>query len=592
MTINQHKYASRVVTAIFCCSLMTACKKDYLDRSPKDVYTDQTFWTTSKDVTAAINGCYLNWESADNILYNDCYTDNALYATAFSGGPFALNYENFTNGSLTASTNNNRPNLYSYQAIYACNWFLENVDRAGDNIVTPALKTRMKAEARFLRAYRYFILTQFYRDVPFVLHTMTLTESRLQKQVKRDIVRDAIIKELALIAPDLPVSYPGQEDIGRVTRGAALALKARIELFSNKYDDCIATCNQLMTAPFNYELYANYEDLFRPQIENSPTNREVMLDIQYKLGYNVKQALSGYAIAPVGGSTVAVTQSLVDEFETLNGKTIQEDASYNPLQPYMNRDRRLDATIIRPGLFYNGIYFDPITPSNAGSGGPFGGGGGPFGGGGGPIGGGGGPIGGGSANGYSLNPSNYKGDMGNSITGYNFKKYLSNLNDYWNTPYGATTLQGTGGNVIVIRYAEVLLTYAEAKIEAGQIDASVYNAINKLRQRAGLPNATAVTHPDQASLRTLVRRERRVELAGEGLRWFDIVRWQIGPQVIKNVYDCLNGTVDRTNGNLMLMPNSSTVVRARQFSTRYYVFPFAPSELQENTNLVQNTEYR
>ncbi|UKJ06568.1 RagB/SusD family nutrient uptake outer membrane protein [Solitalea lacus] len=621
MTIKQDKYAMIAVIAIICSSLLVACTKDFLDRTPKDVYTNETFWTTSRDVTAAINGCYLNWESADNILYNDCYTDNAAYSSMFSGGPFANNYEAFANGMLTASGNSNSPNNYTYQTINTCNWFLENVDRAGDNIIAPALKNRMKAEARFLRAYRYFILTQFYRDVPFVTHTMTAEQSRMQKQVKREVIRDSIIKELELIAPVLPVNYSGS-DKGRATRGAALALKARIELFSGKYSDCIATCQQLMNPPFSYSLYPDYQDLFRPQFENSPMNQEVIMDVQYMLGTNnYKSTLAEIAIAPAGSSAVAISQSLVDEFETLNGKTIQNDPSYNALQPYMNRDRRLDATIIRPGLLYNGIYFDPITPNGGGGfgGGPMGGGGSPIGGGGGSIGGGGGsiggggspigggggsigggtpiggggtPTGGGTSSGYTLNPSNDKTAMGNSPTGYNLKKYLSNLSDYWNTAYGTTALSSTGGNVIVFRYAEVLLMYAEAKIEAGQIDYSVYAAINQLRQRAGLPNADATTHPDKASLRALVRRERRVELAGEGLRWFDIVRWQIGPQVIKNVYDCLNGFVDRSNGNLWLTPNSSSAKFSRQFTPRYYVFPFTPKELQANTNLVQNAEWK
>ncbi|MOA41978.1 SusD family protein [compost metagenome] len=110
--------------------------------------------------------------------------------------------------------------------------------------------------------------------------------------------------------------------------------------------------------------------------------------------------------------------------------------------------------------------------------------------------------------------------------------------------------------------------------------------------RVFMPQVNATTHPDQQSLRELVRRERRVELAGEGLRWFDIVRWQIGPEVIKDVYDCPNGTVNRTNGSLMLIPNSSTVMFPRAFTPKYYIFPIPPQELQYNTNLVQNIEYR
>jgi hypothetical protein len=615
------KYFSLMLGGLCQLAIMAGCKKDFLDRDPKDQYTNGTFWKSADEVQAAIKGCYTNWESADNIMLNDCLTDNAAYV-GFGG---ISNYEMFASGTANSSTD--LPNLYDYKTIYTCNWFLENVDRVSTTLLNDVTRKQVKAEARFLRAYRYFVLSQYYRNVPLEMHTLTQQESRLSKPASQAEIRATIINELAAIAPDLPLVY-GNVDKGRATRGAALALKARVELYAGKYTDCVATCNQLMTAPFNYTLYPSFENLFRPAFEAANDNREVILDIQCSLVApnfaQTKATLNAWAIQPVGASTVAVTQSLVDAFETSNGKTIQNDGTYNSGQPYQNRDPRLDATVIRPGLSYNGIIFDPITPPGGGigGGGPFGGGSGdPFGGGGtggigggtggigggtggtGGIGGGTGGIGGGTGGigagpgsvsaGYTLSSSNYKKSISpkNSPTGYNFKKYLSVLDDYWNTAYGTESLNNTGGNVIVMRYAEVLLMYAEAKIEAGQIDQSVYNAINQVRQRVNMPLVTASTNPTQASLRDLVRRERRVELAGEGLRWFDIVRWNIGSQVIGNVYDCLNGSIDPM-GNLMLVPNSSTVQLTRQFSTRYNVFPFNPAWLQANKNLVQNTEYQ
>jgi hypothetical protein len=611
------KYIKYLFLLMLATLQLAGCKKDFLDRSPKDAYTDATFWKSAEEVQAALRGCYLNWENPDNILLNDCLTDNAAYsgASTFNGnGTSGSNYESFANGLANSSTD--LPVYYNYKTIYTCNWFLENVDRTSNGLLDDATKKQVKAEARFLRAYRYFVLSQFYKNVPLELHTITQQESRLQKPVPQAAIRDTILKELAAIAPDLPLSYSNTVDKGRITRGAALALKARVELYAGKYTDCMATCNQLMTAPFSYSLYPSFEDLFRPQFES--VNNEVILDIRSTLAVpnnaQAKGILSRLAITPVGSSDLMGTQSLVDAFELANGKTIQ-DASYDSTQPYQNRDPRLDATVIRPGLSYNGIFFDPITPpgGGGGSGGdPFGGGGGTIGGGGGTIGGSGDPFGGGSGTigggggitfppaggggapiGYTLTTSNYKRSTfpQNSPTGYNLKKYVSVLNDYWNTVYGLTSLSATGGNVIVIRYAEVLLTYAEAKIEAGQIDQSVYDAINQVRQRAGMPAVTTSDYSGQSALRTLVRRERRVELAGEGLRWFDIVRWQIGPQVIGNVYDCLDGTVDPFTGMLSLTPNSSTVQFQRQFSPRYYVFPFKPEWLQSNKNLVQNTGY-
>jgi uncharacterized membrane protein YgcG len=600
--MKYNKYFSPIMLAAFQLVIMPGCKKDFLDRTPKDQYTDATFWKSPDEVQAAVKSCYANWESADNILLNDCLTDNAAFGGQSVGGS-STDYETFANGLANSSTG--LPSFYNYSTIYKCNWFLENVDKVSTTLLDDGTRKQVKAEARFLRAYRYFVLSQFYRNVPLELHTITQQDSRLSKPASQADIRATVLSELAAIASDLPLSYANTLDKGRITRGAALALKARLELYMGKYADCIATSNLLMSAPFNYALYKtnpifpgmatnDYENLFRPAFESA--NNEVILDIQYSLAtpnfQQIKNTLSSCAIQPVGGSTMAITQSLVDAYETMNGKTIQADGTYNPNQPYQNRDPRLDMSVIRPGLSYGGIIFDPITPPTPGGGGTGGGTGG--GSGGGSFGG--GSFGGGSASaGFVLSSSNYKKSVfpHNSPTGYNSKKYLAVPNDYYNTAYGQGTLSQTGGNVIVIRYAEVLLTYAEAKIEANQIDQSVYDAINKVRQRVGMPVVTAANYPDQASMRTLVRRERRVELAGEGLRWFDIVRWQIGPQVIGNVYDCLNGTISPGPfGGLVLTPGSSTVQFTRQFSPRYYVFPFKAEWLQSNPNLVQNTEYQ
>ncbi|WP_051691903.1 RagB/SusD family nutrient uptake outer membrane protein [Pedobacter borealis] len=567
-----------------------ACTK-LQDIAPLANYTDKTVWSLKSDVQAALNGCYKDWEpSGASLLLRDCFTDNLVNRN------ISTIYEPFTSGTynpLVTYVVGGLTGIFDYTVINNCNWFLEHIDGVKAGIIDTDYLKRTKAEVRFLRAYRYFMLAQFFRNVPLILHTQTIEESRVQPQVSKETTTNFVLAELAAIAADLPVEYTDYSEKGHITRGAALALKARIELYTKKYDDCIATCNQLMTAPFNYSLYADYEDMFRPQFESSSMNKEVILDAQYMSTYYPKSTLADLAIFPAGNSNVCVTQSLVDAFETMNGLTIDLDASYDPQQPYQNRDPRLDATVIRPGLLYNGILFDPITPPAPPSGGGIGGG--PIiVGGSGPI-----PAGGGSGNGngYPLLPGNYKGDSFNSPTGYNMKKYLKVLNDYWQTSYGLNQLNNTGGNVIVIRYAEVLLTYAEAKIEAGQIDQSVYEAINKVRRRVFMPEVNTGTHSGQTAMRDLVRRERRVELAGEGLRWFDIVRWQIGPGVIKDVYDCPNGA--KVPGPMpwdppmfVFTPNSNTVKFSRTFTPKYYVFPIPPEQLQLNTKLVQNPEWK
>lgn len=533
----------KIIFILVALLILQGCRKDFLDTKPKDTYINDDLWTTKSDALTALNAVYKDWEKGEKILYRDCMSDNAYNQFSWDG------YETFARG--LATPNDPGVNTYTYTTILRCNWFLDNIDKVPATALDKATKERMKGEARFIRAYRYFLLSQHYGNVPLVEHALSIPEANSQSQIPKDKIVAYILKELNEIAPSLPVSY-SKNDIGRVTRGAALALKARVELYEGKFTDCIATCQQLMTSPFNYSIYPSFEDLFRPQFVNASDNKEVILDVQYLVNNNKAWELILLSPKSEGGwSSIVPTQSLVDEFETQNGQTIAEDNTYDPLQPYKNRDPRLDQGIIRPGLLWMSKYFNPFDGSDK------------------------------------------KGNNNASPTGYNFKKYIANTNDYKGTAYG-TNINNTGGSFIVIRYAEVLLLYAEAKIEANQIDASVYKAINTIRRRESIkmPDVTAALYPDQASLRKMVRRERRVELAGEGLRWFDIKRWKISPTVMDGtVYGSLDGTVDTSTGNLTLKPDSHTKVGDRQFTDQNYLLPIPYQELSINKNLVQNPGY-
>lgn len=523
--------------------LAMGCSKSFLDREPLDKYSNSSLWTSKNDAMAALTSCYSGWEDGANIVYDDCMSDNGIDQFPWEG------YEVFASGGATPSDPG--VNKYSYTTIQKCNWFLENVDKVPSGSLDDATKNRMKSEARFLRAYRYWILSQVYGDVPFVTKNITTDESKTIGKTPKAEITSFILKELTEVAAVLPAKYSGS-DIGRITSGAALALKARIQLFNTQYKECIATCQQLMQGSYGYDIYqGGYEDLFRPQNGN---NVEVILDVQYLQNDNEQWVLGAMLPNSLGGwSSMAPAQSLVDAYETKNGLTIDKDASYNPLQPYDNRDPRLDASIIRPGLLYMGAYFNPL---NAGS-------------------------------------PDLVGNNNASPTGFNFKKYVANIDDYDGTAYG-TDVWNTGGAMILIRYAEVLLTYAEAKIEDNQIDASVYSAINKIRQRASvdMPPATAALYPSQAALRELVRRERRVELAGEGLRWYDIQRWKIGAQVMNGqIKGSLKGTVNTSNGTLTLTANSNYVAGTRTFADKFYLWPIPQKEIDNNKNLLPNNGY-
>lgn len=510
---------------------LSACNKDFLDKNPQDSYSNSSLWSSENDALSALNGCYAGWEDGYNTVYMDCASDNAYNQYPWEG------YTYYGNGTITPSSPNAQ-NRWSFTTIQRCNWFLENIDPTP---MSADMKARFKAEARFLRAYQYFTMTQLYGDVPLVKKSLTAAEANVVTRTPKAEVQAFILSELTEIASQLPVKYSGS-DIGRITRGAALSLKARIELFTGKYADAAADASTVMT--LGYSLFPSYQDLFRIQNEN---NSEVILDIQYKENDVSNWYLGVMPSSSFGGwSSIVPTQDAVDAYETSTGKLITDATSgYSAADPYNNRDPRLTASVVCPGQLYEGHYFNSIESGTA----------------------------------------DFYNGGNNSPTGYSVKKFTARLADYadmWNT----------GLNIIVIRYAEILLTYAEAKIEAGTIDETVYQAIDAIRTRAGMPKTDRTVYKDQASLRQLVRRERRVELAFEGLRWYDIQRWKIGPETVgKNVTGVRLGKVDPATGKLTLTGDHLKVEERSFDPDKNYLWPVPQKEMDINKNLVQNPKY-
>ena len=174
-----------------------------------------------------------------------------------------------------------------------------------------------------------------------------------------------------------------------------------------------------------------------------------------------------------------------------------------------------------------------------------------------------------------------------NYTGYVGRKYIHNKSDY-------SDLYKAGLNIPLIRYAEVLLTYAEAKIELNEIDQSVYDAIDQVRLRAGLPeeSSTQVQYVTQAQLRTLLRRERRVELAMEGLRWYDIQRWKIGEEVMNGpVYGLRFSKID-ANGNVTYTSTEHAKIEDRVFDpSKNYLWPIPQGQIDLAKQVQQNPGY-
>jgi hypothetical protein len=542
-----------ILNIAFALLLVSACKKDFLDRQPQDAYSNSSLWTSASDANAALTGVYNgqqynisdsgpNWADGTAIVYFDCISDNAYSQYPWEG------FQALGNGSITPTlTGTYVADLWNYTTIQKCNYFLANI---GKTTMDATLKAQMIAQVKFIRAYEYFLISQVYGDVPLVTAVLTTAQANASTRTPKADVTKFILSELTAASADLVTSYSGA-DVGHITKGAALALKARIELYTQDYADCITDCQAVMK--LGYALDPSYSDLFRMQ--NQYTNTEIIAAAQYveNPSSNSNGVLGVMPSNSMGGwSSINPLQGLVDSYEMTNGKVITDPASgYDPNNPYANRDPRLAATILYPGAPYTPAgasavsYYDPLDASSA---------------------------------------DYYASGNNTSKSGYVVKKYTSNLSDFDN-------LFQSGLNMIVIRYAEVLLSYAEAKIELGQIDGSVYSAINLVRNRAGMPAVDQSVYNSQANMRSLIRRERRVEFAMEGLRYFDIQRWKIGTQVMNGpVYGARLGTVDKTTGKYAIT-GDSLKVETRMFANKNYLWPVPQTEININKALTQNAGY-
>lgn len=356
-------------------------------------------------------------------------------------------------------------------------------------------------------------------------------------------VKDFIYSELDAIVSQLPLVRE-DGDLGRVSQGAALALKARVALFSGDFAIAEKAAKQVIDMGI-YGLYNNYEGLFWEKNQGDPNrDKEVILEVNYKAPTWASWIDALYTVEEGGWNSVNPTQSLVDAYETKNGKPISEDLKYNADKPYENRDPRLAASIIYPGETWNGRIFNSLE---------------------------------------AVGPDEYyNSSKGNrSRTGYCLRKYCAPLVDLPN----GDPADGQGLSFIVFRYPEVLLTYAEALIEQNKELPTAAAMINKVRARVNMP---AVTETSQAGLRKRVRNERRVEFAFEGLRWYDLKRWKIADEVMNGpVYGVRPGKVNMTTGAVTWSsPNHITVGADRVFNPdRDYYFPIPQEDLDASEAL-------
>jgi hypothetical protein len=551
--------ASKALAALLLTGVLLLPSCDFLDYNEEDFLSDreevfQDFFRTEGWLTNIYADLPGGFNSIGGAMRASA-TDNAVEANTQSG------VYTFVDGSWgPANTPDDAWNRL-YRGIRYANIFIEELDTTivedtrynDDYDIEKDQIQYFRPEARFLRAYFYFELMKRYGGgVPLITEELTPEEANAAEPASLEEIVSFIVEETEAVAPDLPVTYSNVEgqQTGRATRGAARALKARTLLYaaSPLFDDdsgdaatwdAVAEASAEIINARTYALDSDYENAF-----NNFSSSGLILGRRFAPSNSFEQA--NFPPSYGGAPGTCPTQNLVSTYDMQStGKDIDApESEYDPEQPYTERDPRLRQTVIVNNSTWKGR---PVQSWRGGDDGP---------------------------------PQELA-----CPTGYYLKKYV--IEDITVQGANQTSQQHLW---VLFRYGEVLLNYAEAMNEAYGPTAdpegyglTAYEAVNEVRNRAGMFNL--LQGPSQSELRQKVREERRVELAFENHRFWDLRRWEIGPETttIREMQ------IERQGGSTFAYDKA--VLDERVWEPAFYRYPIPQSELLINDNLTQTPNW-
>lgn len=447
-------------------AVLCSCQRDFLDRKPKGQLTFDTFFENEEQAVWAVNAIYQNFRSWEMCAFpwigiTDIISDDADKGSTENDALFLKEIDDFafdaTNQVFSQSWKGH------YHTIFRANIAIENIPNID---MDQALRDRLVGEARFLRAYCYFRLVQWYGALPII--TRPLDEDEYFTQERRPVseVYDLIEQDLLAAIAALPEKskYP-PKDLGRATKGAARGILAKLYMLKKDYSKALEQCMAIINSG-EYSLEPRYGDIFLPQGENG-------VESIFEIGATAVQA----AVAGPGASPYNMIQGVRGIPNLGWGFNRPSDdlvASYEPGDP------RRQATI---------IYVGEVLPD------------------------------------------------GSTIVQDNPEIVNERYNQKAWVPAHPGLQDNGPGNLRLLRYADILLLAAEALNELGQSDQAL-PYLNMVRKRARGNNnfiLPDITTTDQVQLREIIRHERRVELAMEQHRWFDLLRWGIAEETMKKV---------------------------------------------------------
>ncbi|MEH6682022.1 MAG: RagB/SusD family nutrient uptake outer membrane protein [Sediminicola sp.] len=565
-----------------------------LDLVQQDAANSENWYQTSDQFRQSINEGYREvfWPEDVSLGGNGGWTDDWLRRDIL---------DDITAGTVTSEyARSNSAWSINYKGITRMLVVLEEIE-SQNGVLSEDEVNSFRAEINFLRASYWSYLISHFGDVPFYENEVTVDESFQLPRTDKFEILQKIYEYYDDAAQNLPISRNGLE---YATRGAAYAMKARIALYMGDFETAAIAAKSCMDLGV-YELYPDFAELFRSSTKNSI---ETVFHIPRSDALNVLRPdnLRDFLPRLHGGyAAKQPTWRLLAAFECIDGLPIDESPLFDPRNPFKNRDPRCKMTIVPFGSLEEGDGKVPADGSNF------------------------------------LNKEYNPHPERKQIMDYNTNTLIRNEDTrslarfasfnglVWNKGTSEDWLDlRTDPDYLIMRYADVLLMYAEAKIELNQIDQSVLDAMTAVRDRAyansGIP-APEITTMDQAELRLKIRNERRMEFAFEGRRYMDLIRWRLAEKALSS--SIVGMVLVDTDGDVSLpatgalmdnvvdpglwfwgmtpeidedgLPNFDALINAglaqivniRNFPERQYLWPIPAEDRLLNPNLTQNEGY-
>ena len=487
---------TKILLAGICLGL-AACES--MDLVPKSQGNTESWYTNETELRLASNDFYILGYWHEPLGSSEQWTDNTTYRQT--------NRNPGSKGTILDGTMNGQQyEVYalwqqSFKLIARANTMLENMHKAKDN-VTEAVYNRFAGEAYFCRACKYADLLFFYGDVPYADQTLTIKEALSRGRKPKKEVIPLVYEDFDKAIAGLPKSY-GKDETIHPTKGAALAMKARFALYMGDYEIAAKAAKECMELGI-YSLEPDYAKLFKQTTKLNDEKvfalprsieQEVILD-----SWIVK---NGRPRNAGGYGSYNPSWDLLASYLCTDGLPIDESPLFDPRNPFKNRDPRCTMTIVEFNTEHCGFEYDPSPASK-------------------------------TVMNYTTGKtqSNQDTRIVNQYASYTGLLWKKGIDASWAVD------QKVEQDYIVIRYADVLLIYAEAMIELNQIDDSVLKAINMVRARAygvsveDTENYPEVTVQNQSELRRALRIERRMEFAMENQRLQDLMRWRLAEKAL------------------------------------------------------------